>query len=341
MKLKMTFMAAAVSAMTFGAVAEAQEVLRFAEFGPNRGWREVTQRWLAEEVEKRTNGELKIQTTFGGALIKARNVLQGVGDGLADMGTIVGVYTPMRMANYRVGDIPTGNDDPYVGLAAMYEVASTNPTITADFDKHNVVYFGNYTSSTVLLACKEPVTRLSDLDGLKVRANPPHSLVFRDAGAVIVAMPFPEVYQALDKGNIDCAQTYWSAIYAYKHHEVAKHITALNWSQNMSFGVVMNKDAFNALKPEHQRIMREIGHDMTILSAKLAQDDTARLKATIGEDPSVTVYQLEPESQAMLIKGGLETAKEFQGDRAVLEAYLAAVKKYEAKLKAEGYPWAR
>lgn len=341
MNLRTTFMAAAVSAMTFGGIAEAQEVLRFAEFGPNRGWREVTQKWLAEEVEKRTGGELKLQTTFGGALIKARNVLQGVGDGLADMGTIVGVYTPKRMANYRVGDIPTGNDDPYVGLAAMYEVASTNPVIAADFDRHNVVYFGNYTSSTVLLACKNPVTKLSDLDGLKVRANPPHSVVFRNAGAVIVAMPFPEVYQALDKGNIDCAQTYWSAIYAYKHHEVAKHITALNWSQNMSFGVVMNKDTFSDLKPEHQQIMREIGHDMTILSAKLAFEDTAKLKGAIGSDPSVTVHELEPESQAMLIQGGLDTAKEFEGDQSVLDAYLAAVRKYEAKLEAEGYPWAR
>lgn len=340
MSLKRTLMAATAAAMTLTASAEAAQVLRFAEFGPNRGWRADVQAWLAEEIEARSNGELKLNTSFGGSLIKARDVLDGVGDGLADLGTIVGVYTPKKLGNYRVGDIPTGNDDAYVGLMAMYDLANESDAIKAEFDRENVVYIGNFTSSTVLLACKEPVTKLSDLDGLKVRANPPHADVFRDAGAVIVAMPFPEVYQSLDKGVIDCAQTYWTAIYAYKHHEVAKHITTLNWSQNMSFGVVMNRDVFNDLTPEQQEMMRGIGRDLTVLSAKLTIESTASLKDAIGQDPGVTIHTLEPASQAELIEAGLATAKDFDGEQAVLDAYLSLVKTYAGELAEKGYPWA-
>ncbi|NNE80427.1 MAG: TRAP transporter substrate-binding protein DctP, partial [Silicimonas sp.] len=251
------------------------------------------------------------------------------------------VYTPQQMANYRAFDIPSGNDDPYVGLAAAYEVATTNPTIQADFDEMNVVYLGNYTSSTVLLACKEPVTALSDLDGLKVRANPPHADVFKANGAVVVSMPFPEVYQALDTGIIDCAQTYWSAIFAFKHQEVAKNITALNWSQNMAFGLVMNKDSFERLSPEQQKVLREIGYDTTMLAAKLAIGSTKAIRERILSDETVTLHTFDAENQAALIQAGRDTAKSFKGDPAVLDAYLAAADKYEAVLADKGYPWAQ
>ena len=339
MKLKSTLLATGILALS--ATTLAAETLRYAEFGPNRGWREQVHAYLAEEVSARTNGELEIQSTFGGALIKARDVLRGVGDGLADMGTIVGVYTPQQMANYRAFDIPSGNDDPFVGLAAAYEVATTNPTIQADFDEMNVVYLGNYTSSTVLLACKDPVTALSDLDGLKVRANPPHADVFKASGAVVVSMPFPEVYQALDTGIIDCAQTYWSAIFAYKHQEVATNITALNWSQNMGFGLVMNKESFERLSSEHQQVLRDIGYDATMLAAELAIGSTKAIRERILSDEAVTLHTFDAENQAALIQAGRDTANSFKGDPAVLDAYLAAVETYEGVLADQGYPWAQ
>jgi len=339
MNLKSTVFVTAI--LTLTATAQAAETLRYAEFGPNRGWREKVHAYVKEEVSIRTNGEIELESTFGGALIKSRDVLRGVGDGLADMGTIVGVYTPQQMANYRAFDIPTGNDDPYVGLAAAYEVATTNPVIQADFDKQNVVYLGNFTSSTVLLACKDPLTKLSDLDGLKVRANPPHADVFKDNGAVIVSMPFPEVYQALDKGIIDCAQTYWTAVFAFKHHEVAKNITALNWSQNMGFGMVMSKDSFERLSAEQQQILRDIGRDTTMLAAKLTIGGTKGIKERILSDESVKLHTLGADDQAALIQAGLDTAKSFKGDASVLDAYLAAVKNYEAQLADKGYPWAK
>lgn len=326
---------------TAATTANAATTLRYAEFGPNRGWRAVVQKWLLTELEKRSNGELKLKTTFGGALIKPRAVLRGVGSGLADMGTIVGAYTPAQMVNYRIGDIPTGNDDPWVGLRAMHEVASTNPVVKAEFDRQNVVYIGNFTSSTILLSCKNPVTKLTDLKGLKVRANPPHSAVFKKYGGVILSMPFPEIYQALDKGIIDCAQTYWIVYYAYKHNEVAKHVTALRWSQNMGFGIIMNRDKFMKLSPANQKILKDIGRDMSDFVARLTMAQTAKLKKAIAGDKSVKVHYLDPASQKELEKASIEAAKDFKGDPSVLKAYFAAVKKYEAERKAKGYPWAR
>lgn len=346
MKLKIALIAAAAVSITFSTTAtvttaNAATTLRYAEFGPNRGWRQAIHKWMLAEIEKRSEGQLKLRTSFGGSLIKARAVLRGVGAGLADLGTIVGVYTPKQLVNYRVGDIPTGNDDPWVGLMAMYDVATKNPTVKAEFDRQNVVYLGNFTSSTILLSCKKPITKLSDLKGMKVRANPPHSEVFKKFGAVIVSMPFPEIYQALDKGIIECAQTYWVAIYAYKHTEVAKHITALRWSQNMGFGMIMNKNKFNKLSPAHQKLLRDLGRDMTSVAARITIAGTAKLKQAVTKDKSVKVHFLDGESQKALDKATAEASKLFKGDPSVLKDYMAAVKKYEAIRKSKGYPWAK
>ena len=346
MKLKIGLIAAAAASTTLSiavpvTTANAATTLRYAEFSPNRGWRAAVHKWMVKELEKRSKGQIKVRVSWGGSLIKARAVLRGVGSGLADMGTIVGVYTPKQLENFRVGDIPTGNDDPWVGLRAMYDVATKNPTVKAEFDKQNVVYLGNFTSSTILLSCKRPITKLSDLKGLKVRANPPHSEVFKKFGAIIVSMPFPEIYQALDKGIIECAQTYWVAIYAYKHTEVAKHITALKWSQNMGFGMIMNRNKFNRMSPAHQKLMRDLGRDMTEVVAKVTIGSTAKLKQLITKDKSVQVHSLDTASQKELATATAEAGKLFKGDPSVLKDYLTAVDKYEAERKAKGYPWAR
>ncbi len=96
-------------------------MLRYAEFGPNRGMREPLHRWLADEIEQRSQGRLVLRTSFGGSLISAKNVLRGVSAGVADLGTIVAAYTPAQFERYRVADLPVGEDDPWVGLRAAIE----------------------------------------------------------------------------------------------------------------------------------------------------------------------------------------------------------------------------
>ena len=100
----------AAATLTFGinATASAETVLRFSHFGPERGYRAETLHIFGKEIADKTGGELQVQFTFGGALLSGKNTLRGVADGVADMGTVVGVYTPAELYNYRVGDLPIG-----------------------------------------------------------------------------------------------------------------------------------------------------------------------------------------------------------------------------------------
>ena len=159
------FAAALAASVGVQGMAEAKS-LRYAEFGPNRGARAAALQWFADEI-----GKLSVEFQWGGALLKARAVLKGLGDGVADMGSIIAAYNPKEMQLYGIGDLPIDNSDVWVGMRAMYELATTNPHLQKAFDAQNVVYITNYSTGPVQLVCKKPIDSLAALKGVKLRGT--------------------------------------------------------------------------------------------------------------------------------------------------------------------------
>jgi len=322
-------------------VAFAERTLRFAEFAPNSGTRQAIQTWLEAEVANRSTGALGMRTYYGGTLISARNVLRGVSAGIADLGTIVAAYTPAQFPSYLVTDLPLGDDDPWVGLRAAYELATTEPEIMREFEREGVVYLTNLTSTTLILACRFPVTTADDFRGLRLRANVPHDAVFRSLGAIIVSLPIPEVYQALDRELIDCSQTYWNSLVAYRHFEPAPEITELHWSQNLGYAMIMSKRTLAAMSDAHQALMRNLGEEAIDRIAKAAIEEQLRVKSIAESQPQVTIHQLSESSQQYLRAQGQVIIDAHSGDEHLVEAFGDSMRAYRATLDSEGYPWTR
>ncbi len=319
----------------------ADQILRYAEFGPNRGMREPLQRWLADEIHRRSQGQLVLRTSFGGSLIGARNVLRGVAAGVADLGTIVAAYTPAQFERYRVTDLPVGDDDPWVGLRAAYDLATGEPEIVEEFRREGVLYLSNLSSTTLILACRFPVTEVEDFQGLRMRAVPPHDQVFRSLGAVVVGLPIPEVYQALDRGLIDCTQTYWLSVLAYRHFEPAPELTELHWSQNLAYSMIMSRQTFDDLAPRHQASIRRLGEDAIDHVARLTVEEQQRARTAALQQPAVTVHQLAENARQHLREGGEKLVDAYPGNRRLFERYKTRVQAYRKILDASGYPWER
>jgi len=106
-KLAALTVAATLSVST----AIAQTVLIHGEAGPNRGARAAAILWFADQVAERSEGDIRIDVQWGGALFKANAALQSIHDGVADMGTIISVYYPQEFASYGIADLPLDNPD--------------------------------------------------------------------------------------------------------------------------------------------------------------------------------------------------------------------------------------
>ena len=169
-RIKKAALAALVATVGLSALpATAATVLTYGEPSPNRGARPADLQWFADQVEKRSGGDLKINILWGGALFKAKAARQSVATGVADMGSIIQAYFPKEMVSYSIGDLPFVNQDAWVGIRTLNDHMQ-NPAIKAQLAKQNLSFVAPYTVSKVVLVCKgETVRSLDDVKGKKVR----------------------------------------------------------------------------------------------------------------------------------------------------------------------------
>lgn len=332
--------------------ADAQtRMLRFAEFGPNRGVRAEGLEWLANEMSERSGGALQLDIIWGGALVGAAAAAQAVSDGVADFASVVPVYAPGQLVVYEVTDTLQFPDE-WAGMMATYDLMTTHPAALAEAEDFNVVYFGNYTTGpTQLLTRDRAVRTTDDLEGLTIRATGPFVPAMEAFGAATVSVPQPGVYEALSGGVVDGSTTYYYVVEGYSQYEVANYMTALDMGQTLAFGIFMNRDVYNSLAEDQKALVDQLGRDFTEHMAMLMHASRTETKARLAEGingHSVEMIDPDPDARAALIE-----VAEAHGQRwldraadkgldgpAIAAAFAELVGDYIAIVESEGYPWA-
>ena len=316
------------------AAAQAEVTLRFSDYGPNRGTRAAALEWFASELESRTNGEVKTEFFWGGSLVGGRDTLGGVSNGVADMGTIVGFFTPQELKFYNIGDLPVDNSDMKIGVHAMYGLSRENEALQKEFADAGVRYVTNYTTGPIHLICTKEISSIDEIKGLKIRASGPYGDTLARLGAEVLQMSQNDVYQALDTGLADCSQTYYYIIEAYRHYEVAQHVLELDWGQNMSFGIVINPDSYDMMNDEQKAVFDDVSEEFLDHIAEALQADVDGSKSRMMEGidgQKITVKTLSAEDKAKLL----------EASRASIDAWVervgpegpAVLEDYEQRIK--------
>ena len=105
--LRLGFAARAGAALALlGALAAAPvsaETMRYSDHDPLGGMRTdfVNEVWLPEITEQ-SNGEIEIRDFFGGSLLGSKEVLKGVGDGIAQMGFVYPGHYPEQLVGHTI-----------------------------------------------------------------------------------------------------------------------------------------------------------------------------------------------------------------------------------------------
>ena len=341
---------AAVCVMVGAAsTAGAETSLFYGEASPNRGARAEALEWFTDEVERRTDGELKIDVHWGGALFKASAAAPSIADGVADLGTVIAVYFPQEMVAYGIADLPLRNPDPWVGMRATDELMRTSEAIAQNLAAQNLVYIGTFTTSAVHIGCKGTEIRsVADIEGLKVRGVGAYGKTFGDVGANLVSMSIYDAYQGLDTGLIDCSQGYSYAVAALKQAEVMDSYTILDWGQVGGLGIFMNKDVHDRLDAETQEALAQAGSDMADEYGRLIVEANDAALETMKE-AGIEIIDLPAEERDKLVEKGaayidewVEQANASGLDGAALLAeYRGLIDKYAQEREEKGYPWER
>lgn len=352
--LRRTLLIAAGMAVFLAAgVAEAKNyVLRYSDIGPPRGPRAEALMWWADELDKRTNGQVKINFFWSQSLVKGKETLKAVGSGLAEAGSIIGVYTPADLPIWNYANAPFGNEDTWVGMRTWWELRQTVPELRAESEKKNVHILLNFTTGPVDVLSRVKITDTAGLAGKKVRTTGGWTQLMEGMGAVPVSIGFGELYQALDRGTIDATINYVPFVKSYKHYEVAGYVLELKMGQLLGYGAGINLKLWKSMPEDLRKIISEVSDEyMDVYAEKyIADSDAAKADLMAGIDGKKVEFISfsDDELDKMKAKAGTFTKewketmakKGFDADGFVAK-FEAVRAKYEQEVATKGYPWQR
>lgn len=215
---------------------------------------ELIQPW-AQAINEATDGQVKIISHHSQTLLNADNIYEGVVTGVADMGLSCFSYTRGRFPVLEAFELPgIVISNSKVGSKVAWEgVKQLNPVEVQDTKLMMVLSTGPGDLFT-----KVPVRDLNDLQRLEIRATGLSAQTLQTLGAIPVAMPQSEAYEALSKGVVRGNLSPIEVLQGWRHAEVTDYLTRTPFIYNTLFFITMNLDEWNALSPDIQAAIEEV-----------------------------------------------------------------------------------
>jgi len=253
----LTFVTTIVTALCLSVgMATAAKVLKYSDHDPSGGLRtKFYKEIFLAEIEKQTEGRIKIQDFWGGALLSAPEALQGIGDGVADMGMVYADFNPKQLLLHQgFKAYPTGPGNYDILMRFYKDVYEQIPEFSDELKKFNqkVIYISP--SLPTAFISNKPFESLDKLKGGKWRASSRwHLLFLKNAGATAMFIPWGEMYMSLQTGAVDGCMANYDGLHMTRQDEVAPNILVARelWFAT-PFMVTINLDVWNGLPREDQ-----------------------------------------------------------------------------------------
>lgn len=233
--------------------------LTYSGFMPPTHLQSKAEAEWCREVEKRTNGRVKIAHFPGQTLTKADQCYEGVVSGLSDIGCSVLQYTRGRFPLMDFINLPLGYPNERVACAVINEVYEKyNPAELSDV---KVLYLHAHGPGFIHTKGKA-VTKMEDLKGLKIRSHGPTADMIKALGGTPMAFPMTELYQSLQKGVVQGGLFPLESNKGWKMAEVTDYvIAAYDTAYSLGFFVAMNKKKWDSLPEDVKKIIEEVNSE--------------------------------------------------------------------------------
>jgi TRAP-type C4-dicarboxylate transport system substrate-binding protein len=255
MKSKVVFICLVLIALWVPSIVWGAIELKFCNYFPIPARQSKICEEFIKDLEARSGGQLKIRFYPAGTLLTAPKMYDGVVEGIADIGLSNIGYTFGRFRMTEVLDLPLGFPNAWVANHVANDFYRT--FMPKEWDKIHMLSM--HTSPVnVILSATKPVNKMEDLKGMTLRGLGFIAEVVSALGGTPRPIPTPEAYEAIQKRVIDGLMIPMETMRAFRYAEIAKYVTEC-WAigQVYTFYLVMNKDSWNKLPPNIQKIFNE------------------------------------------------------------------------------------
>lgn len=270
--------------------ADAQTItLRMNHWSPAVTAGAQVDQWWADEVDRRTEGRVKVKIFWSEALGKTKEMLTMVKQGAIDIAAVSPSFFPAELPFFAApNSLPMAIDSAEQAQRIAHALFEQIPAYMEEAKANNVrpMYF--HVLNPYYLVCTSPIRTLEDLKGKKMRTwGEDMPRLARTVGAVPVTLTSAEFYESLQRGVVDCIPQSLDLSVSFKLHEVAKYVTKVVVYQGSSWSLWVNLDKWNSISARDQKIMLEVAEDAKKRELeKLADADRAAAETMLARGVS-------------------------------------------------------
>lgn len=260
----------------------------------------------AEKITKESDGRIQFQfypsMQLGGT---PPQLVDQVRDGVADI-----VWT---LPGYNSGRFPliSAFEQPFMSRSAE----ASSQAMWEFLQKHGQKEFEgmrllatHVTDGALVHTTDKPIKKMSDFRGLKIRAaNRTSTKLIALLGGTPVAMPVPQIPEALSKGVVDGAIVPWDVVPALKLHELVKYHTEMAPGQPelmyTTVIIAMNPATYEKLPADLKKVIDDnSGIELSRQAGRLFDTQVVETGHELAKSRGNQIYVLPEDEQQKWMK---------------------------------------
>jgi len=230
---------------------------------------------IAQLVEQRTKGAVKIRVFAGGQLGSEVNIVSGLTTGIVDLAMHTTGFLESFFPRIQALDLPFLFKDE--AAAERVLDGPIGQQLLKDMEAKGIYgltwgHYGWRETETNTHAIRRP----EDMSGLKLRIQPGavFAAMFKQVGAVPVVIDLAELYIAMSQGTVNGYELPFLAVISSKLVEVTKYVGLTNHVYNGG-AFMASKVRFDSLAPKDREVIRETVKEIQPVWRKLVADKSA------------------------------------------------------------------
>jgi TRAP-type transport system periplasmic protein len=277
--LLMTFMTAVIAdAQT----AAKPLVIRVAEISPPTGPRAEMLLKAVAEVERLTEGRIKMEVYWSETLVKTKEMPKAIQRGVADIGYCAPTYHPAEfplMTHFMyIAFHPKGEDSDYITRKA-WELYDNCKPLRDEVEKLGQTVWFMLPYDSYALYSRKIVKGLDDMKGMRIRVTGDgYAKMVKAIGAFPTYTTAPEIYNMLERGTVDAALSGWEPGKRYGFYEVAPYVIETNFSFQYAFNNV-SLAALQKMSEKDRKIFMDVGRRLSLEYGVRMTKERAEIKA--------------------------------------------------------------
>jgi len=284
---------------------------------------------FAEEVDRLSDGRIKIQVYANSTLGGDRELLESCKDG--DIPFVVQNTAPQVtfMPDLAVFDVPCAfeNLDECRKVLDDQEFSSL---ISDVYESGGYQLLGVADQGFRVMSTNKAVHTIDDFKGQKIRTmeNPFHLAFWKSIGANPTPMSFAEVYIGLQQHTIDAQENPYEVIVSNRLYEQQDYVVETNHLPHL-ITLIMNDEFFKDMPAEDQQIMKEAAASATEYARQASDDRIADRVRTI-EESGTQILKIDEDTYQAIVDESSEVRDSIQSkvDSEVYNTYIECIEKY-------------